>query len=932
MKLLNYTYESQEALKTFIETFFSPFDHLLIQVFCGEVDVPKVTSVLSLIKNALPNSVVIGASTAGEIKNGQVKTNTLQLSFCHFETSHVKSFYFPEVTFKNGQKTARILLEHGAKACIAFAHPFGSDDSEEYIKGVNSIAAHIPLFGGDAADDFAFQRACVLFEDHLFEHGVVFVALYGENLQINASASLGWTQLGKELTITHSKGSSLYSIDDKPAKEVYLHYLGGDVLRNLPSSAIEFPFIKHSDGIDLCRSLIGVNSDGSLLFSGHLDEGEKVRFAIGNVDDVIHQATHMQAEISKQPCEAIFIYSCSARRLFLQKQIKYEFELLQQIAPTAGFFTYGEFFHSRHKNQLLNVTTTVLSLSESTHVVSKVLGKQIESPRSTLKSLTHLINTIQHELDVNVNFLNQYKMVLDHSAIVSKMNIQGIITYVNDAFCNITELTKEQILGTTHAMFRHPEADALVYKELWETLRAKKNWTGMLMCQNAKGKTFYIKSTIIPFLDEQGKIIEYITSSIDITDLVLKEQMIQKHFKDELTGVGNREALFHALRLNLKEKCLVLINLVGFSEINDYLGFDIGDELLKHIAHVLLYGFYDQKGMVFRINGDEFAVLLHEETLMRKEGLHDEIKKIVRDLEKRVFILHGYEVVVRLNVGVANGTSDVIYMQSHVALKEAKTHNQALVFYDANAILRAKTKHNLQVIQKIKMAIEQDRIVPFFQGIYNNKSHKVTKYEVLMRLHDEDGNFLSPYYFLEQAKKTRLYEKLTKIMIHKAFEFFKDRDEDFSINLTKGDILSSSVKECLFEHIRQHQCANRVILEIVESEGIENFSEIAAFIHDVKHLGCQIAIDDFGTGYSNFAYLVKLDVNFIKIDGSLIKDIDENETSALMVETIVSFAQKMGYKTVAEFVDKLSVQEKLVALGVDFSQGYLFSKPSPSLL
>ena len=125
------------------------------------------------------------------------------------------------------------------------------------------------------------------------------------------------------------------------------------------------------------------------------------------------------------------------------------------------------------------------------------------------------------------------------------------------------------------------------------------------------------------------------SSSIDITDLVLKEQMIQKHFKDELTGVGNREALFHALRLNLKEKWLILINLVGFSEINDYLGFDIGDELLKHIAHVLLYGFYDQKGMVFRINGDEFAVLLYEETLMRKEGLHDEIKKIVRDLEKR---------------------------------------------------------------------------------------------------------------------------------------------------------------------------------------------------------------------------------------------------------------------------------------------------------
>jgi len=166
-------------------------------------------------------------------------------------------------------------------------------------------------------------------------------------------------------------------------------------------------------------------------------------------------------------------------------------------------------------------------------------------------------------------------------------------------------------------------------------------------------------------------------------------------------------------------------------------------------------------------------------------------------------------------------------------------------------------------------------------------------------------------------------------MIHKSFEYLKDFNVDFSINLTKGDILSSSVKECLYENMKKYKCAHRVILEIVESEGIENFSEITSFIHEVKQLGCRIAIDDFGTGYSNFAYLVKLEVDMIKIDGSLIKDIDTNETSAMTVETIISFAKKMGYSIVAEFVDRMSVQEKLQSLHVDFSQGYLFSKPSP---
>lgn len=931
MKLINYSYELPEALEKFTKTHFTPHDHLFIQLFCGDFDQVKIASILHFLKSNFPQSVIIGTSTAGEIKDGQTQTNTFLLAFCQLEKSVAKAYYLPEVNFESGQHVAQSIVEPDTKVCIAFAESFGKGDSEAFINGFNSLKPHIPLAGGNAGDNFHFKKTFLIYEDQIIEKGIVLVTLNGEMLRANTGYSFEWTQIGKELTITKSDKNTIYEIDNQPVQDLYQHYLGHDVIRNLPKSAMEFPFVKMCDEVDVCRAIIGVNPDGSCIYKGFLHEGEKVRFSIGNVEEILNKASLLQAKINEKPSEVIFIYSCGVRKHFLQKQLDYEFSLLHEIAPTAGFCTYGEFFHSLHQNQLLNVTTTVLSLSESDLTASCPLVAKPNVQSSTLKSLTHLVNTTQHDLDVNINFLNQYKMILDECCIVSKMDLKGTITYVSDPFCKVAGYAKEEILGRTHRLFRPPEADPVLYENLWETIRAQKIWRGIIKVVDKSGDLRYLKHTVMPILDENGKTLEYICAHFDITDLVLKEQIIQKHFKDELTGFGNREALFHRLRLDGSPKLLILLNLIGFSEINDYLGYDIGDELLKQIANFLMSSFSNHPDVVFRNNGDEFAVLLTSKDIEMFPSVNDQIKRMIHSLEKKVFDLKGYEVVVRLNVGVAKGTTDEIYMQSHVALKEAKLNNQAVVFYDVNEALKHKTKHNIQVIQKIKAAIDHDRIVPFFQGIYDNNQHKITEVEVLMRLHEVDGSYLSPYHFLEQAKKTRLYEKLTKIMITKSFAYLKDFDVDFSINFTKGDILSTSVKECLYSAIKKYQCAHRVIIEIVESEGIENFGEITTFIREVKALGCRIAIDDFGTGYSNFAYLIKLEVDIIKIDGSLIKDIDTNMTSVMTIETIVSFAKKMGYKVVAEFVDREAVQETLQRLGVDFSQGYLFSKPSPRL-
>ena len=196
-----------------------------------------------------------------------------------------------------------------------------------------------------------------------------------------------------------------------------------------------------------------------------------------------------------------------------------------------------------------------------------------------------------------------------------------------------------------------------------------------------------------------------------------------------------------------------------------------------------------------------------------------------------------------------------------------------------------------------------------------------------MRLIDEEGKVISPYLFLDIAKQSKLYPQITKRVLEKAFVAINATDKKISINITAEDILNINTKEFLFNQLQDSPKTQNIIFELVESEGIESFDEVKLFIDKIKSFGCQIAIDDFGTGYSNFEYLLKLEADIIKIDGSLIRQLDTNQNSYNVVESIVSFAKKNNIKTVAEFVATKEILEKVLQLGIDFSQGYLLGEP-----
>ena len=224
-----------------------------------------------------------------------------------------------------------------------------------------------------------------------------------------------------------------------------------------------------------------------------------------------------------------------------------------------------------------------------------------------------------------------------------------------------------------------------------------------------------------------------------------------------------------------------------------------------------------------------------------------------------------------------------------------------------------------------------DRITIFYQSIIDNNDPTHKKYEVLIRLVDKEGNILTPHFFLEIAKKAKLYKQLTKIVLNKAFEAFKDNDYDFSINITIDDILDKDINKYIIETLEKYNISNRVIFEIVESESIDNFDIVEKFITMVKEYGCRISIDDFGTGYSNFEHLMRLQADYIKIDGSIIKEITTNKRSELITSIIIAFAKEMNIETIGEYVETKEINDKLIELGVNKSQGYYFDKPQATL-
>ncbi len=237
-------------------------------------------------------------------------------------------------------------------------------------------------------------------------------------------------------------------------------------------------------------------------------------------------------------------------------------------------------------------------------------------------------------------------------------------------------------------------------------------------------------------------------------------------------------------------------------------------------------------------------------------------------------------------------------------------------------------KKDAEVLDLINFAMEAGRIIPYYQGIHNNKSGKIEKYEALMRISDEQGKIYPPGAFLDVAKKYKIYNRLSQMMIARVLHEFSGRTEQLSINISAYDISSESFKKWFFTQLANYPNCKNLVIEFVETENYQN-DTIFDFIAEVRSYGCRVSVDDFGSGYATYTTIISLSPAFIKIDGTIIKDIATSEKNVIILRSICFMAQLINAQTIAEFVENEETQKVLMQYGVDYSQGYLHSRPQP---
>lgn len=415
--------------------------------------------------------------------------------------------------------------------------------------------------------------------------------------------------------------------------------------------------------------------------------------------------------------------------------------------------------------------------------------------------------------------------------------------------------------------------------------------------------------------------------------------------KDDLTGLPNRNSLISELNAYKCRKIILLgIDIKNFGEINSCYGNEEGDNFLvsfgrklSEFANSLMF---NNTTEVYRLHSDVFALEVCLDNTSVKKNLLDFADIIVKKLEN--FISENPIRINNLNVtpsfvcGISHNENfygdnigSNLFNRMDIALREAKNKNLKKIsycqideevekFYERNILWSNILKSVLQ--GKSKLVLK-----PYYQAIQKIKTGEIPKYECLVRMVGEN-DIISPSMFLASAEQLGLLPSIGRIVISESCKIFRNLQTGFSINITSQDLADEE-----FEKFILSQCEinnidpERVTLEILENEEIYN---LKSKIINLKNCGFKIAIDDFGVGYSNFSRHHEINIDYIKIDGSLIENLLKSSKSYKTVKSIVSYAQSINAETIAEFVTNANIYDELEELGVDYAQGYAVGKPA----
>jgi len=525
----------------------------------------------------------------------------------------------------------------------------------------------------------------------------------------------------------------------------------------------------------------------------------------------------------------------------------------------------------------------------------------------------------------------------------------GVITTDNNSKVTYLNPVAELMTGWASA-----EADGLTLNEIFRVVGERRNPVDInaaskslaafersnAMLTRRDGVEFHIEESSAPIYTDDGSIGGMVLVFRDVTAIhTATAQLVHQATHDALTGLINRyeleryiTGLFQGLG---RTHVLLHLDLDQFKIINDTCGHIAGDELLRQVTKKIS-ATIRSNDVLARLDGDEFAVLLPGCSLEQGQQVAEKIRLAISQF---VFEWQGKVFNNSISLGLVNFSDTVhsnmdVMMAAETACYIAKDlgRNRSYVYRedDRDVLLR---HGELAWIERIHRALREDRLRLYRQEIVlvSGEAEANRHYELLIRMLDEQNNVIGPAAFIPAAERYSLMPMLDRWVVLTAFAAYrKENHEIWSINLSGSSISDEQFLAFLKDQFKQFDVPPQAIcFEITETAVITNLSSATYFIRELRALGCSFSLDDFGSGMSSFGYLKYLPVDYLKIDGGFVKDMEHDPIDCAMVEAINKIGQVMGLKTIAEFVENDAIRKQLHEMGVNYAQGYGIHKPEP---
>ena len=541
--------------------------------------------------------------------------------------------------------------------------------------------------------------------------------------------------------------------------------------------------------------------------------------------------------------------------------------------------------------------------------------------------------------------LSDFKDAIDEHSIVSMTDLDGVIIFANDKFCDISGYSREELIGKNHRLLNSGNQDQNYWKNMFQTVSSGKTWHDEVRNIAKDGSFYWVKTTIMPSFDDTGAIKNYISIRTYITEnKQLNEKISYQASHDVLTGLVNRREFERRLEQLISRSedgvphSIFYLDLDEFKIVNDTCGHHAGDELLRQVPD-LIKQHTRKADLVARLGGDEFGLILNacDEDHAKKVA-----NLILGSISEFQFCWKNQSYKIGVSIGIVvlgdepTNLAETLKSADSACYAAKDRGRNTVVVYSPSDNEIVNRKEQMNWVSKLTRCLEDDQFILYAQPIVpagDSESRNIS-YEILLRMTDGE-DIIPPGAFLPAAER---YNKITLIdrwVVSKTFSMIKDQSEflnktdHVSINLSGVSLADQSFMKFLVDEIDHNDLQNKICFEITETAAVTNLSAATKAINILHGMGIRFSLDDFGSGLSSFAYLKNLQVDYLKIDGHFVKDIVTDPIDRAMVNSIHEVGSVMGKTTIAEFVENDEILSVLREIGVDYVQGYGIGKPSP---